>query len=278
MNRRDFLRFGGTGLGGIALTVLLAEQGLLAQDKSPIRPQWSAQGPSAPRPPHFAAKAKNVLVIFCSGALSHLDVWDYKPELIKRHGQPLPDSKDLVTFQGANGALTQLIIEELVDDVVSVSDARIEAAIGVYLEVGKLVAEGAGAAGLAAILDDPGRFRGRNVVTILSGANLDLHLLTQVVMRRLTRSGRLVHLVLQLPDRPGTLAAVTALVAAHGANVVSVAHDRFRPELALRAAELELTVDTRDAAHRDELVAAVEAAGYPVLRTEPGAVAPAEGG
>ena len=86
LNRRDFLRYGGTGLGGIALTALLAEQGLLAADKLPIRPQWSPDHPVAPRPPHFAAKAKNVLVIFCSGALSHVDVWDYKSELIKRHG------------------------------------------------------------------------------------------------------------------------------------------------------------------------------------------------
>jgi hypothetical protein len=107
LNRRDFLRFGGTGLGGIALTALLAEQGLLATDKSPILPQWSPAQPSAARAPHFPARAKNILVIFCSGALSHLDVWDYKPELIKRHGQPLPDSDKLVTFQGANGALTQ---------------------------------------------------------------------------------------------------------------------------------------------------------------------------
>ena len=104
LNRRDFLRFGGTGLGSIALTSLLAEQGLLGADKSPIRPQWSAERPNAPRPPHFPAKAKNVLVIFCSGALSHLDAWDYKPELIKQHGQPLPGSEKLVTFQGANGA------------------------------------------------------------------------------------------------------------------------------------------------------------------------------
>lgn len=106
LNRRDFLRLGGTGLGSIALTALLAEQGLLADDKSPIRPQWSSERPTAPRSPHFAAKAKNVLVIFCSGALSHVDVWDYKPELVKRHGQPLPGGDKLVTFQGANGALT----------------------------------------------------------------------------------------------------------------------------------------------------------------------------
>src|SRR5437867_8199270 len=111
LNRRDFLRLGGTGLGGIALTALLTELGLLAGDKSPIRPQWSAERPTAPRPPHFAAKAKNVLVIFCSGALSHVDVWDHKPELIKRHGQPLPGSEKLVTFQGANGALNQPLWE-----------------------------------------------------------------------------------------------------------------------------------------------------------------------
>src|SRR6476646_8466403 len=105
LNRRDFLRFGGTGLGGIALATLLAEHGLLGADKSPLVHQWSPEHPSAPPPPHFPAKAKNILVIFCSGALSHLDVWDYKPELIKRDGQPLPDSDKLVTFQGANGAL-----------------------------------------------------------------------------------------------------------------------------------------------------------------------------
>ena len=107
LNRRDFLRYGGTGLGGIALTALLAEQGLLAADKSPIRPKWSPERPHAPRPPHLTPKAKNVLVIFCSGALSHLDTWDYKPELIKRHGQPMPGTDKLITFQGENGALTK---------------------------------------------------------------------------------------------------------------------------------------------------------------------------
>src|SRR5580765_7296138 len=111
LNRRDFLRFGGTGLSGIALLSLLAEEKLLASEKAPIRPQWSPQHPNAPRSPHFPPRARNVLVIFCSGACSHVETWDYKPELIKRHGQPLPDSKDLVTFQGENGALTQPLWE-----------------------------------------------------------------------------------------------------------------------------------------------------------------------
>src|SRR5712692_10316733 len=111
LNRRDFLRCGGTGLGGIALVALLAEQRLLGTDKSPIAPVWSPEHPNAPRSPHFAPKAKNVLVIFCSGACSHLETWDYKPELFKRHGQPLPGQEKLITFQGENGNLTKPLWE-----------------------------------------------------------------------------------------------------------------------------------------------------------------------
>ena len=111
MNRRDFLRYGGTGLGGIALAALLAEQRLLGATKSPIRPQYSPEHPYAPRPPHFTPKAKNVLVIFCSGACSHLETWDYKPELFRRNGQPMPGGDKLITFQGQNGNLTQPLWE-----------------------------------------------------------------------------------------------------------------------------------------------------------------------
>jgi hypothetical protein len=109
LNRRDFLRHGGTGLSGIALLSLLSGQRLLA--KEALRPQWSPEHPFAPRTPHFTPKAKNVLVIFCSGALSHIDAWDYKPELIKRHDQPLPGSNKLVTFQGENGNLVKPLWE-----------------------------------------------------------------------------------------------------------------------------------------------------------------------
>src|SRR5438552_11259986 len=107
LDRRAFLRHARTGLGGVALLSLLAEQGLLAQakDRSPIRPQIRPDAPLAPRAPHFGPKAKRVLVIFCSGACSHIDTWDYKPELIKRHEQPMPGSDKLITFQGENGNL-----------------------------------------------------------------------------------------------------------------------------------------------------------------------------
>jgi hypothetical protein len=109
LTRRDFLRFGGTGLSAVGLLSLLAEQKLLATE--PIRPAWSPEHPYAPRAPHFPPKAKNVLVIFCSGALSHIDVWDYKPELIKRHDQPLPGADKLITFQGENGNLVKPLWE-----------------------------------------------------------------------------------------------------------------------------------------------------------------------
>lgn len=107
LSRRNFLSHGGMGLGGIALASLLADEGS-TNAAEPIAPAWSPERPQAPRPPHFPAKARQVLVIFCSGALSHLDTWDYKPELIKRHDQPLPGTGDkFITFQGENGNVTR---------------------------------------------------------------------------------------------------------------------------------------------------------------------------
>ncbi len=102
LDRRRFLSGFAAGLGGIALSSLLANEGLLASEgPSP------ADDPLAPRPPHFPPKARRVIHIFCTGAVSHLDTWDYKPELVKRHGQPMPGVEKLVTFQGENGNLAR---------------------------------------------------------------------------------------------------------------------------------------------------------------------------
>ncbi|MFO0936720.1 MAG: DUF1501 domain-containing protein [Gemmataceae bacterium] len=110
LDRRSFLAEAGTGLGGIALAALLAEQNLLAAEpETSSGPVIRPEAPLAPRPPHFPAKAKRVLTIFCSGAVSHVDTFDYKPELVKRDGQPLPGGDKLVTFQGAQGNLVQPI-------------------------------------------------------------------------------------------------------------------------------------------------------------------------
>src|SRR5262245_28233506 len=110
LNRRRFLGETVLGLGAIALTHLLGRQGLLAASvsgKEPLRPEIEPARPYGPRSPHFRARAKNVLVIFCSGACSHLDTFDYKPELLRRHGQAMPGSEHLITFQGEQGALAR---------------------------------------------------------------------------------------------------------------------------------------------------------------------------
>lgn len=108
LDRRGFLGAAANGLGGIALTALLAQDGLLANEpeSGPIRPIIDPARPYGPRPPQFHAKAKRVLLLFCSGALSHIDTFDYKPALIHRAGQPLPGGEKLVTFQGEQGNLT----------------------------------------------------------------------------------------------------------------------------------------------------------------------------
>ncbi|MEQ8767244.1 MAG: DUF1501 domain-containing protein [Planctomycetota bacterium] len=105
LDRRQLFQSAGTGLAQIALASLLSRSGALAQD-GPFRPRISPEHPLAPRPKQFPAPAQRVLMIFCSGACSHLDTWDYKPELLRRHGQPMPGG-DLITFQGENGNLTR---------------------------------------------------------------------------------------------------------------------------------------------------------------------------
>jgi hypothetical protein len=115
LNRRSFLQHAGTGLGGIALASLLGGEGKLGSafgaPLPPIRPQVDPAHPLSARPSHFAPKAKRVLVIFCSGACSQLESWDYKPELIKYHNQPMPGGEGLVTFQGKQGNLIKHVYD-----------------------------------------------------------------------------------------------------------------------------------------------------------------------
>src|SRR5712691_10047120 len=119
LDRRGFLSDSAQGLSGLALAALLARQGLLSDraaaaesvaiDKSPIRPIIRPETPYAARPSHFEPRAQRVVMIFCSGAVSHVDTFDYKPELIKRHDTPMPGSDKLITFQGENGNLIKPI-------------------------------------------------------------------------------------------------------------------------------------------------------------------------
>jgi len=162
------------------------------------------------------------------------------------------------------GQLTRAIAADLVDDFVVVSEQAIEHAVSLGIEIEKTVLEGAGAAGLAAVIEHPDQFRGRRVAVVLSGGNIDARVLTSVLSRALARSGRLVRLRIEVPDKPGVLAAIAQLIASRGANVVDVTHHRDLPGVALKRTVLELSIETRDRAHADGIVQGLEAEGYHV--------------
>jgi threonine dehydratase len=163
------------------------------------------------------------------------------------------------------GALTRSIIARVVDDIMLVSEAEIERAVALLIAIEKTVVEGAGAAGLAAIIADRHRFRGRRVGLVLCGGNIDARLLASVLTRELARDGRLARLAIDIPDRPGQLAKVAAAIGGVGANIVEVYHQRVFTDLPAKGTELNLVIETRDAGHLAQTVSALEGAGYRVL-------------
>ncbi len=163
------------------------------------------------------------------------------------------------------GQITRKIVKEMVDDVMLVGENLIEEAVCSLISIEKTVVEGAGAAGLAAIMADPRRFAGRKVGLILCGGNIDTGLLASVLTRDLARQGRLSQLTLDLPDRPGQLARVSGAIGEAGANIVEVYHQRVFTELPARGTELDLVIETRDRDHLEATVAKLEAAGYRVV-------------
>jgi threonine dehydratase len=161
------------------------------------------------------------------------------------------------------GELPLRLCRALLEKVVSVDEVAIERAIALLLEVEKTVVEGAGAAGLAALLACPELFRGRKVGLALSGGNIDTRLLASVLLRGLVRDGRIVRLRLMIGDAPGQLARVATVIGKSGGNIVEVQHQRLFGVVA-KATELDVTVETRDRAHVRELIAALEADGFKV--------------
>jgi len=162
------------------------------------------------------------------------------------------------------GRITTDIIRTLVDDIVLVTEDEIERAVATLISIEKTVVEGAGAAGLAAVMAAPDAFRGRNVGLVLTGGNIDTRLIASVLTRELAREGRLTQLAIDVVDRPGQLAAVANLLAEAGANVIEVSHQRTFSDLPVKATLLQLVIETRDRAHRDEVLARLNAAGFRV--------------
>ncbi len=164
----------------------------------------------------------------------------------------------------APGQITAPIVGELVDDILLVSEAQIEHAVSLLINIEKTVVEGAGAAGLAAVCAHRELFKGRIVGLVMTGGNIDTRLLAGVLTRELAREGRLTQLSIDLVDRPGTLGKVANILGDAGANIVEVYHQRVFTDLPAKGAVLEVVIETRDRAHLDEAVGKLKAAGLEV--------------
>lgn len=164
------------------------------------------------------------------------------------------------------GELPVDILRHLGIEVLMVPERAVEQAIALLAEGAKTVAEGAGAAGVAALLTYPDRFTGQRVATPVCGGNIDPRMLSNVLLRNLLRDGRLLRLHLDIPDRPGVLADIATRVAAAGGNVIEVSHQRLFAAPSVQTAELELMIEVRDRAQANAIVAALEAGEYIVRR------------
>jgi threonine dehydratase len=169
------------------------------------------------------------------------------------------------------GKLTLPIIREFVSEIVLTDEAHLERAVNAYLTLQKTMAEGAGAAGLAAMLAKPDRFRGKRVGLILCGGNIDPRILASIMVRELERESRIVSVRLTIPDRPGVLGVIASRLGELGANILEVNHRRLFLDVPAKGAKLDVTFETRDAAHAEEVLSALSADGYQPVPIEAGA-------
>ena len=160
------------------------------------------------------------------------------------------------------GTLTLPIVRELVSGIVLVDEAQLEQAVNAYLTLQKTMAEGAGAAGLAAMFAEPDRFRGKKVGLILCGGNIDPRILASIMVRELERQQHIVSFRLTIPDRPGVLGVIATRLGTLGANILEVNHKRLFLDVPAKGARLDITVEARDRAHVEDILAALAGDGY----------------
>ena len=165
------------------------------------------------------------------------------------------------------GQIPLLFIKKYVDDVITVSDASIERAISMLIEHEKVVVEGAGAVGLAGIIERPELFKNKKVGIILCGGNIDSKVLSSILMRDLVRSGQVTTLTITIPDKPGQLAFISKICANAGANVLEVEHSRFTMDLSASVAKLNITIETQNSEHLNTIITEIENNDMPVIVT-----------
>ncbi|HSD33972.1 MAG TPA: threonine ammonia-lyase [Alphaproteobacteria bacterium] len=161
------------------------------------------------------------------------------------------------------GALTKPIVEALVSDILLVGEDTLERAVMQLIEVQKLVAEGAGAAGLAAMLAYGERFAGKRVGTVICGGNIDARMLAHILMRGLVRDGRMVRLRIEITDQPGALARLAGVIGKAGGNIIEIYHQRMFHDVPVKKADIDAVVETRNAEHVREIVQGLNAIGFP---------------
>ena len=195
----------------------------------------------------------------------------YPPMYNLMKGTALPAAGDTLAEGIAvkvPGSVNIGFVRELVDDILLVSERYLEEAVSLLLQIEKTVVEGAGAAGLGAMLAHPDRFVGRTVGVILTGGNIDTRLLANVLLRDLARSGRLARLRIKLQDRPGALYHVARIFNQEQVNIIEVYHQRIFSTLPAKGLITDIECETRDAAHLDALMAALAREGYDVHPVE----------
>ena len=166
------------------------------------------------------------------------------------------------------GRQTLEIARRMMDDLVLVEESEIERAVNLYLTLQKTMAEGAAGAGLAALLTSPERFRNRKVGLIVTGGNIDPRILSSIMVRELAREEKIVGIRLIIPDRPGVLGEITTILGRMGGNILEVEHHRTFLKVPAKGATLDVVFETRDGAHAQEIIAALEALDYMVERLE----------
>ncbi|MCW6531114.1 MULTISPECIES: threonine ammonia-lyase [Sphingomonas] len=168
------------------------------------------------------------------------------------------------------GSITAGMVKALVDDILLVSERNLEEAVSLLLQIEKTVAEGAGAAGLAALMQHPERFRGKTVGVVLCGGNIDTRLLANVLLRDLARSGRLARLRIRLKDQPGSLYNVARIFDEQRVNIIEVYHQRVFTSLPAKGLIADIECEARDRQHLNRLISALRDGGYEVSQVEAG--------
>ena len=162
------------------------------------------------------------------------------------------------------GQLTRQIIADLVDDIIIVPDDLIEQAVYDLSQRAKVVAEGAGAAGLAAILSDRARFEGQRVGLVICGGNIDDRLYSNLLLRGMVKQQKIIQLRITLPDRPGALAAISTVIGDAGGNIVEVQHQRLFNAVSVKSTTIDIVMETRGPLHAEEIIGKLQAQGFPV--------------